>query len=72
MIISRKSARDEVQVIVCFCNALKEAQVRAATRNGAGHPVEAYAHLGCKPRCGQCLPFAREVMADEARLSQAA
>ncbi|WP_419816382.1 (2Fe-2S)-binding protein [Glacieibacterium sp.] len=59
-------------MIVCFCNALKEAQLRAAARGGAGHPVEAYASLGCKPRCGQCLPFAREVMADEARLSQAA
>ena len=60
-------------MIVCFCNALKETQVRAAARGGAGHPEEAYARLGCKPRCGQCIPFAREVMADEAsRLAQAA
>jgi bacterioferritin-associated ferredoxin len=25
-------------------------------------PHAAYAQLGCKPKCGQCLPFAREVL----------
>ena len=52
-------------MIVCMCNALGEAQVREATRAGSRRPACAYARLGCKPKCGQCLPFARQVMHDE-------
>jgi bacterioferritin-associated ferredoxin len=51
-------------VIVCVCNALRENQVREAARASRSDcPVTAYARLGCKPKCGQCLPFAREVTA---------
>lgn len=55
-------------VIVCVCNALRDQQVRAA-----GHalqsacPRSAFAHLGCKPKCGQCLPYARQVLAGATR-----
>jgi bacterioferritin-associated ferredoxin len=53
-------------VIVCNCNALRDSQVRAAaraTRNPC--PISVFAHLGCKPKCGQCLSHAREVVARE-------
>jgi bacterioferritin-associated ferredoxin len=51
-------------MIVCVCNALKETQVRDAARaTRSDCPITAYAALGCKPKCGQCLPFAREVVA---------
>ena len=51
-------------MIVCVCNALRENQVREAARAARSDcPVTAYARLGCKPKCGQCLPFAREVVA---------
>ena len=53
-------------MIVCVCNALGEAQVREAVRAGSKRPACAYARLGCKPVCGQCLPFARQVIRDEA------
>ena len=50
-------------MIVCVCNALRENQVREAALATRSHcPVTAYARLGCKPKCGQCLPFAREVL----------
>ena len=52
-------------MIVCHCNALREAQVREAARAGSRGPECAYARLGCKPRCGRCLPFAAEVIAEE-------
>ncbi|PZN92905.1 MAG: (2Fe-2S)-binding protein [Alphaproteobacteria bacterium] len=53
-------------MIVCVCNALRENQVREAARvTRSDCPVTAYAKLGCKPKCGQCLPFAREVLARE-------
>lgn len=52
-------------MIVCVCNALKERDVREAARvAGKNCPKAAYAQLGCKPKCGQCLPFAREVVSE--------
>ncbi|WP_310474968.1 (2Fe-2S)-binding protein [Sandarakinorhabdus sp.] len=52
-------------MIVCVCNALKERDVREAARvAGKSCPKAAFAQLGCKPKCGQCLPFAQEILAD--------
>ncbi len=50
-------------MFVCVCNALKERDVRDAARAvGKSCPKAAYAQLGCKVKCGQCLPFAREIL----------
>ena len=53
-------------MIVCVCNAIREKDVRAAARDGAACPVSAYARFGRKPRCGQCLPFARQLISEAA------
>ena len=51
-------------VYVCVCNALKERDVKQAARAvGTAYPHAAFAQLGAKVKCGQCLPFAREVVA---------
>jgi bacterioferritin-associated ferredoxin len=52
-------------VIVCVCNALRESQVRTAARSVTGCAKAAYAELGCKPQCGQCLPFAQAIVRQE-------
>jgi bacterioferritin-associated ferredoxin len=52
-------------MIVCVCNALREREVREAARSGCRDPLSAYATLGCRPRCGQCVPFARDLIAAE-------
>jgi len=52
-------------MIVCVCNAIREEQLRAAARQGARSPGSAYARLGCKAKCGTCLPFARQIIDDE-------
>jgi len=52
-------------MIVCVCNAIRENEVRAAARAGASCPTSAYRARGCKPRCGQCFSFAREIIAAE-------
>jgi bacterioferritin-associated ferredoxin len=50
-------------VIVCVCNAVRERDLKEAAKvAGKACPHAAYAQLGCKPKCGQCLPFAREVL----------
>ena len=52
-------------MILCVCNALREADVRAAVRDGASCPKTAYRALGRKAKCGQCLPHARTVVDTE-------
>ncbi|HEX2764655.1 MAG TPA: (2Fe-2S)-binding protein [Allosphingosinicella sp.] len=52
-------------MIVCVCNAIRESEVREAARNGAACPSSAYRAVGRTPRCGQCFPFARELIAAE-------
>lgn len=52
-------------MIVCVCNAIREKDIRAAARAGASCPSSAYAQNGRRPRCGQCFPFAREIIASE-------
>ena len=54
-------------VIVCVCNALRERDVREAARDhsrahGRASTHGTYARLGCKVKCGQCLPYARQVI----------
>jgi bacterioferritin-associated ferredoxin len=58
---------EESSMVVCHCNAIRERDVRAAARSGASCPLSAYAALGRRPRCGQCIPFARELIAEEQR-----
>ncbi len=52
-------------MVVCVCNAIREKDLRCAARQGACDPVGAYATLGRRPRCGQCFPYAREIIASE-------
>ncbi len=52
-------------MIVCVCNAIRETQVRQAARDGASCPTTAYRCYGARPRCGQCLAFARDIIAAE-------
>jgi bacterioferritin-associated ferredoxin len=52
-------------MVVCVCNALRENEIRGAVRAGSSHPKSAYRRLGCEVRCGQCLPFAREIIQAE-------
>lgn len=52
----------ESLMVVCICNSIRESEVRDAVRKGATCARSAYAHLGRRPRCGQCLPFARQVV----------
>jgi bacterioferritin-associated ferredoxin len=39
---------------LCSCNALNDAQIGDAVREGARRPREVYAALGCRAQCGRC------------------
>ena len=49
-------------MVVCVCNAIREKDLRAAVRCGSERPNDVYARLGRKPKCGQCLTFARNII----------
>ena len=52
-------------MIGCICNAIREDEIRRAARNGAPCPIAAYRSVDCEPQCGQCLPYARELIDQE-------
>jgi bacterioferritin-associated ferredoxin len=52
-------------MVVCVCNAIRERDVREAARGGACSTGQAYRALGCQLKCGQCVPFAREIIKEE-------
>lgn len=55
-------------MIVCSCNVLTEAQIRAtlASQDEAAlrSPFHVYRCLGCKPNCGRCLVTVKRLMAE--------
>jgi len=52
-------------MIVCICNAIREDEIRRAASEGAPCPIAAYRSVDCEPQCGQCLPYARELIDQE-------
>ncbi|MCC2601882.1 (2Fe-2S)-binding protein [Sphingopyxis yananensis] len=52
-------------MVVCVCNAIKERDLRDVARSGGLRCAKAaYAQMGRKPKCGQCLPFARNIISE--------
>ena len=60
-------------MIVCVCNRLNEARVRAAIADGAETPAGVYAGCGVKRNCGRCQETIENMLDDaDVRLSEAA
>lgn len=52
---------------VCLCHGFTDRQVKSAIEDGgAGSASAVYRHLECKPRCGKCVPYVRD-MVDSAK-----
>lgn len=49
---------------VCICNGHRDGDIREAAKTGLRCAVKIYRHLGKPPRCGRCLSFAKEVIAE--------
>ena len=47
---------------ICICNAIRENDLRKAARACTGDAEAAYACLGKRPNCGQCLDEAQEII----------
>lgn len=57
--------QESASMVVCVCNAIREKDLKEAVRDGADTPCSAYARFGRRPKCGQCVPFARTIIAAE-------
>ena len=60
-------------MIVCSCNVISDKQVFsvvAAAQNRAPAISQVYARLGCRARCGRCVPSIKKLR-DEAFISLA-
>lgn len=58
-------------MIICSCNVLRDSELRDVARAGARCEREAYARLGCRPKCGQCLSYARQLVRAEQQMATA-
>src|SRR3546814_1653966 len=65
IIIKDISAAGRTPMVVCVCNAIREKELREIAREGFQDPCSAYARVGRRPKCGQCLPFAKSIIAAE-------
>ncbi len=52
-------------MVVCICNGIREREVRDAARRGAATTCQAYGLCGKQAKCGQCVPYARAIIAAE-------
>jgi bacterioferritin-associated ferredoxin len=51
-------------MIVCSCNVIREADLRAAAGRGCVDAESAYAAMGCEFECGGCRDHADEIIVE--------
>ncbi|MFV0644097.1 MAG: bacterioferritin-associated ferredoxin [Sphingomonadaceae bacterium] len=57
---------------VCVCNAIKESELRRVARHVPCDAEAAYAALGKRPDCRQCLCEAEEILIEEQEMGAVA
>jgi len=57
---------------VCLCNALTDRDLHPHTANGTASVAMVYQACGCRPQCGKCVPFVRQMLRDGGQAAAAA
>ena len=47
---------------VCLCNGLTDRELRLHTTGGRCSVSMVYEACGCRPQCGKCVPFVRQML----------
>jgi bacterioferritin-associated ferredoxin len=47
---------------VCLCNALTDRDLLRHTATGTSSVSMVYSACGCRPQCGKCVPFVRQML----------
>jgi len=50
---------------ICLCNGFTDGKVRMVARDGECSVAEVYRALGCKPQCGKCVPYVRDLIREQ-------
>jgi len=56
---------------VCLCNALTDRDLRPHTSAGGSSVAMVYSACGCRPQCGKCVPFVRQMLRNGGELAAA-
>jgi bacterioferritin-associated ferredoxin len=58
---------------VCLCNGLSDRDLRPHTSGGGYYSVSmVYQACGCRPQCGKCAPFIRQMLREGGEAATAA
>jgi bacterioferritin-associated ferredoxin len=49
---------------ICLCNGLSDRDLRPHTLAGSCSVSMVYQACGCRPQCGKCVPFVRQMLRD--------
>ena len=52
----------EAAVYICLCNALTDRDLRPHTNAGGCSVSMVYQACGCRPQCGKCVPYVRQML----------
>jgi bacterioferritin-associated ferredoxin len=52
----------EGSMYVCLCNALTDRDLHPHTAAGTSSVSMVYQACGCRPQCGKCVPFVRQML----------
>jgi len=49
---------------VCICHGFTEKKVKQALEKGVCTAAGVFNCMGCKPQCGKCVPYVRQMAAE--------
>ena len=47
---------------VCLCNSLTDRDLLPHTASGGSSVAMVYQACGCRPQCGKCVPYVRQML----------
>ena len=50
-------------MIICLCNNISEKEIDEAISRGSSKAADVYEALGCKPQCGSCMDYIKNMIA---------
>ena len=52
-------------MLVCICNGISDKQIDSALANGSSSFKDIKSELGIGSCCGQCVPFAKDMVSEK-------
>ena len=65
------SAAGRAPMYVCLCNSLTDGDLRPHMTAGIASVLMVYQACGCRPQCGKCVPFVRQMLREQSELGAA-